>query len=263
MKRTVKKLIKSTVGAIGRPEANATRILTYHSIGPRRHDMTVSAADFTAQMRWLKENARVIPLEAAVQGEHGVALTFDDGFVDNLLHAAPVLKELGFPAAVFMVAGRAGGYLDNEPDPEHGRIMTFDELRQLAAMGVEIGGHTMTHPHLSQSAPAEQEWEISACRRVLEAELQREVRAFAYPYGSALDYSEESMRRVQEAGYAFACSNRYGRHNRGDDRWQVRRIWIDATDSLGSFAAKVSGRLDGLRLLDSSGGIRLRKWMNK
>lgn len=263
MKARIKSAIKNLLLSVPVAAAPGTRILTYHSIGPRRHDMTVSTEAFAAQMAWLGENARVISLDAAVAGEPGVALTFDDGFVDNLRNAAPVLARHAFPATVFMVAGRAGGYLDGEPDPAQGRLMTWEELREIRAFGVEIGGHTLSHPHLSALTEEEQRQEIFGCKAALEDGLGETITAFAYPYGSALDYTEATRGLAKEAGFNHACSNRYGPHQRGDDIWQVRRIWIDATDTLEPFQGKVAGRLDALRWLDSSAGIRARRWLQR
>lgn len=263
MKRLIKQSLKRVLRCAPPAGSPSTRILTYHSIGARRHDMTVSAADFAAQMAWLAEHAAVIPLADAVAGATGVAVTFDDGFVDNLRVAAPVMARHAFPATVFMVAGRAGGYLDGEPDPAEGRLMTWEEVRELCASGFEIGGHTLSHPHLSQLPVAEQEREIAGCKAAIEDAIGEEITAFAYPYGSALDYTAETMRLVADAGFHYACSNRYGPHRPGSDRWQVRRIWIDGTDSLETFVAKVTGRLDALAWLDSAVGIRARRWVQR
>jgi len=60
-----------------------------------------------------------------------------------------------------------------------------------------------------------------------------------------------------------AVSNRYGPNPPGADRWTLRRIWIDASDSLPTFQAKVTGRLDSLALLDSGWGLRARRALNR
>lgn len=263
MKQLLKRSIKSAVSLVGHQNPHATRILTYHSIGERRHEMTVGTADFRRQMQWLKDNARVITLEAAVEGQHGIALTFDDGFVDNLTNAAPILAEFEFPATVFMVAGRAGTYLDGEPDPAKGRLMTWDELRALQGFGITIGSHTMTHPHLAELPLEQQALEIGESKRILGENLQKPILLFAYPYGSALDYGDDTMRLVEQAGYRCGCSNRYGAHDSNSNRYEARRIWIDSTDELAMFIAKVTGRLDGLSFIDSDPAIRLRRWINK
>ena len=241
---------------------DGARILTYHSIGYRSHEMNVTPEDFAAQMAWLAQNRLVITLEEAALGVPGVAITFDDGYVDNLEHAAPILQENGMAATVFMVAGRAGATLDDDPHPEDGPIMNWEQLRELDALGIRIGSHTMSHPHLSQLLQNQQRQEIEDSKRILEQELTHPITTFAYPYGSALDYSATTTQLVQDAGYLLAVSNRYGTVRQGDNPYTLRRIWIDRTDTLDTFIAKVDGRLDGLRIFDSRLGIALRRLGN-
>lgn len=238
------------------------RILTYHSIGERDHEMNVSCLDFASQMQWLSEHATVISVGDAARGIPGVAITFDDGYVDNLTNAAPVLKDFGFPATVYMVAGKAGETLDHDTDKEHARLMTWDEVRALETTGVSIGGHTLTHARLSRLTEDEQEYEIQECTRILEKELGHPVESFAYPYGSALDYTAESISCVRRAGHQYAVSNRYGSVQSTSSTWELPRIWIDRTDTMTSFALKASGGLDILALQDCYWGIRLRRVIN-
>ena len=90
-KGTLKKAVKLAAATLGhvlpRHEA-ASRILTYHSVGTRDHDMNVSPEAFEQQMAWLAENQLARPLSDAVEGKPGVAVTFDDGYRDNLIEAA-------------------------------------------------------------------------------------------------------------------------------------------------------------------------------
>ena len=112
-KTTIKRAVKGVGAMLGRalPARTAVaRILTYHSVGSRDHEMNVSPPAFREQMEWLARSANVIPLAEAAASRPGVAVTFDDGYRDNLVHAAPVLEDLGIPATVFVVAGR-------RPDP--------------------------------------------------------------------------------------------------------------------------------------------------
>lgn len=238
-------------------------ILTYHSVGDRDHDMTVSVADFRAQVGWLAEHLEVIPAAKAAQGHPGVALTFDDGFRDNLVHAAPLLRAGGMCATVFVVAGRLGGLLDGERDPERGALMSLEELRELDSMGIEVGAHTLSHPRLSTLSESGQRAEIGGCKRVLEDQLGHAVEGFAYPFGSAFDYTEQSKALVEECGYRYGMSNRYGPNGPGFDPWSLRRIWIDRSDTLTTFQAKVTGRLDHLAWLDSPLGLRGRRILNR
>lgn len=224
--------------------------------------MNVSAGAFRDQIAWLADTHPVITVEQALDGVRGVAITFDDGYRDNLMNAQPVLERHGAPWTLFFVAGLAGKVLAHGRDPGGSTLLTWDEIRHLRDAGVEIGGHTMTHARLSSLAPEDQRREIVECRRLIEAETGESPAGFAYPYGSLLDYTDETVAIVQEAGFRYALSNRYGAVSDGD-RWKARRIWIDRTDSLDFFRSKVEGRLDRLRLLDSGLGIRARRMVRR
>lgn len=263
-KQWIKRAVKRGVClAGGFVRYTGARILTYHSVGARVHDMNVTPADFAAQMEWLAAHVRVISLRDAADGNEGVAITFDDGYRDNLTHAAPVLRRLGLPAACFVVSGRLGGVMVPDEAPATGALMTWDEVRAWAGMGFEVGGHTLTHPHLSCLDEAGQRREIYDGAGLIAEQLGAFPDSFAYPYGSLADYDDTSVRLVREGGFRYAVSNRYGTNPPNSDRWTLRRIWIDRTDSLATFQAKVTGRLDALAMLDSRLGIVLRRGMNR
>jgi peptidoglycan/xylan/chitin deacetylase (PgdA/CDA1 family) len=279
------------------------RILTYHSVGKRNHDMNVSPERFREQMEWLARNAEVIPLSAVLERQEGdepeqtlrqlplitsttaadtapfeskiqnpkskikgacrVAITFDDGYRDNLLNAAPILHALELSATVFIVAGRVGGTLDHD-DTGDGvdALMTWQDIEQWIALGLDVGCHSMTHRRLSQLSEDEQRSEIVDSLRLLRERTGHQIGAFAYPFGSAYDYDAISVRLVCEAGFACGLSNRYGVNGRRCDRWAMRRIWIDSTDDMRTFQAKVDGRLDILSILDSPAGLACRRALN-
>ncbi len=265
LKNGLKRGMKSAIGALGSMQKKGparARILTYHSIGHRRYEMNVTPKAFAAQMAWLASNQTVISIESAAAGGSGVALTFDDGYRDNLINALPILEHYGFPANVFVVSGCLGATLSSEKEPENGTLMSPEELREAASRGLTIGGHTRKHPRLSTLTPERQAEEIDGCKADLEEILEAPVNTFAYPYGSALDYDAESVAAVRRAGFELAFSNRYGPVDPADGPFTFRRIWIDSTDTLKSFEDKVSGRLDGLRLQDSALGIRARRILN-
>ncbi len=242
--------------------APCSRILTYHSVGIRDHEMNVTSDEFRRQMEWLAEHAEVLSLADAVEGAGGVAITFDDGYRDNLTFAAPILAELGLSATVFVVAGRVGMRLAHDRNAETGALMTWEEIRNIESMGWSIGGHSLTHRCLSGLTLAEQTIEIRECTRLLEDNLGHRIEAFAYPFGSALDFNQISKDLVRTHGYSYAVSNRYGVNAPGCDRWALHRIWIDRSDTRDSFRAKVLGGLDRLAWLDSPAGIRARRVVN-
>jgi len=266
-KSVVKGVVKGIAGTIGTilpAPQNVSRILTYHSVGGRDHEMNVRPNDFRVQMAWLARNSSVIPLADAARGRPGVAITFDDGYLDNLTEAAPILREFGIPATVFIVAAKVGKFLDHDVHTESSRLMTWDQIRELESMGIAIGAHTLTHARLSTLPASRQREEIAGCAELMAERLDHPIEAFAYPFGSAADYDERSKSLVQEAGFAYACSNRYGINAvERLDPWSLRRIWIDRTDSLLTFQRKVLGQLDLLCMMEGRPALIARRLLNR
>ena len=105
------------------------------------------------------------------------------------------------------------------------RPLSAGEVTRLASSSVvELGAHTETHPVL-QGLPAEtQEREILSSRRRLQALTGREVRFFAYPYGTSADYDGVSRDTVRRAGFAAACTTTEDVVRPGVDAWQLPRV---------------------------------------
>ena len=103
--------------------AAESAILTYHRVGPPAYEgdrLSLSVVEFEAQLQWLHESGvRVVPLadlaESTANGARGewrVSLTFDDGYVDALTTAMPLLERYGFPATFFVVGAALEGALE-------------------------------------------------------------------------------------------------------------------------------------------------------
>jgi peptidoglycan/xylan/chitin deacetylase (PgdA/CDA1 family) len=91
--------------------------------------------------------------------------------------------------------------------------MTWDEIRELRAAGMRIGGHTVNHPVLARLPADEQEQEIVDCKRRLEQELAESIRYFSYPFGER-DSFDETTRAIlaeNDVEYAFSLYNGYRR----------------------------------------------------
>lgn len=107
------------------------------------------------------------------------------------------------------------------------RAVTATELSELAQSGcIDIGGHTMTHPVLSALSADAQYAEVVGGRQRLESLIGRRVLAFAYPYGTAQDFTEETAEIVRAAGFHAACTTIPGSIESGDDPFRLRRCPI-------------------------------------
>ena len=93
------------------------QVLTYHRVNDD-HDPffpSVPTAVFERQMAWLAKAYRVFTVETLVERlrrgtlpRNAIALTFDDGYRDNLTHAAPILARHGLKATIFLATGYIG-----------------------------------------------------------------------------------------------------------------------------------------------------------
>jgi peptidoglycan/xylan/chitin deacetylase (PgdA/CDA1 family) len=156
-----------------------------------------------------------------------VALTFDDAFADFADAALPLMAQRGMTGTLYVptayVGGRSGWLRE---EGEQGRSMlTWAALQDVAAAGVEIGGHSHSHAQLDLLSMSAVRAEVSACKAELEDGLGRPVRSFAYPFG----YSRKGVRgALAAAGFDHACSVRDLAYD-GDDRWTVPR-WTVTPD---------------------------------
>ena len=186
--------------------------LAYHAVGdvPLRddpHGLFVRAEDLRLHIAKLREwGYRLVSFgqlaALAAENEAGghAALTFDDGFVDNLDTLAPLLAELAAPATVFVVSGWLGKSHRSAPWT---RVVSAEELRALHLLGVEIGAHSVTHPDLSRVGYAEALAELEQSKRDLEAVIGAPVEVAAYPYGRA---GADTVRAASDAGFRAACA---------------------------------------------------------
>ena len=221
------------------------RILMYHAVCslPENPNRIVTPPSlFKAQMRYLRRRKlRGVSMRELLRAERAgnarglIGLTFDDGYENFLQDALPVLERFGFSATVFMVAGMFGE--ENrwefrfDPRPRM-QLLTVDGVREVAARGMEVGSHTMTHPKLSHLEPEMLEEEVSGSRQVLSEVLGEAVEGFSYPYGFIDGASVEAVRR---AHYAYACAVVVRVEQ---STYDLPRITV-AEDNLPKFAAKL------------------------
>lgn len=114
--------------------------------------------------------------------------------------------------------------------------MTWDMLREAAAAGVEIGGHTVTHPVLARLSPTEQAWQVDQCRLRIEQEIGRPMRLFSYPVGGRQSFDDHTRAALarNDVRYAFSYYGGY-QSTRRWDRFDIRRVAVESVTNPASF----------------------------
>ena len=158
-------------------------------------------------------------------------ITFDDGYADNCTAAIPWLLENQIPFTYFVASNHVQSGEPFAHDLAHGQSLTpntVDQLREMAAAGVEIGAHTRTHADLGSITDEQQLYdEIVGSKRDLEAMIDRPVRYFAFPFGLPENLSTDAFRIAFEAGMWGVCSAYGGYNLPGDDPFHLQRIHGD------------------------------------
>jgi peptidoglycan/xylan/chitin deacetylase (PgdA/CDA1 family) len=189
-------------------------ILMYHGVAEVAEDpnqLCVTPSRFAEQMTWLKKHGlrgvRIGELVDAMRAgcRRGlVGITFDDGYVSVLEAALPQLVRHGFTASMFIISGRLGGSNEWDEGPKW-PLMSPDQVGQLAAAGMEIGSHGVTHVRLAGLGADQLEAEVSGSRTDIAGLVNGPIRGFAYPYGSM---DAAAQQAVRNAGYDYACAVR-------------------------------------------------------
>lgn len=108
--------------------------------------------------------------------------------------------------ALYKLSNALGVTLPDSPPDEY-HPLTWDQVCELDAGGVEIGSHTVTHPILTRTEPLQLHAELSQSKTRLETVLKRKVDLFCYPNGN---YNEQVVRETERAGYRCAVTTDFG-----------------------------------------------------
>jgi len=221
-------------------------ILLYHSVGGKP-PYGVSPQRFEEQMSWVKKQFRVVrlcDLPKAVQSEASDAnlacITFDDGCRDNFEVALPILDRFGLKATFFIATGFLNGTFRTSTGEEYS-AMTPKQVQELAALGHEVGAHTVTHPKLTRLPPTQAYAEIINSKSYLEDLLGSPVTSFAYPKG---DYNAAVRSLVVQAGFQVAVTIREGLVGDQPDWLSLPRVWVSGMLGTKGFKARLSPAID-------------------
>jgi len=247
-------------------------VLMYHHVAPRPGDMvTVTPEVFEGQMRHLAEagysTLSLDDLLSIVRGEtepprRAVAITFDDGWLDNRMHAFPVLRKYRLRAAVFVVTDwveRASG-----PESEDGPNVSLPphrEMRERAERGeargvvldwerigemrnselVRFYSHTRSHVNCGRVPEEIVAEELLSAKKTLEDRLGSPCPYLSWPYGK---FTPRATAIAREARYEAVFTTRHGVVRRGDDPFDLPRIVVK--DSVPWFGRRMAVYTDSL-----------------
>ncbi|MFE4757232.1 polysaccharide deacetylase family protein [Streptomyces mirabilis] len=225
-------------------------ILMYHSIAAAPNDATrelsVGPEAFAEQMALLGDQG-FTPVDTAALAarwrsggplpERPVLITFDDGYEGVHRHGLPVLAKHGFAATLFVSTGWIKGAYDTGGGLD--AMLSWAQVRELAAEQVEIGGHSHTHPQLDQLSDDALRFEVLRCKEIIAVELGSRPASFAYPYG----YSSRRVRQmVRETGFAQSLAVGNGLARRRQGPYALQRVTVRRSTGIEEFERLVEGR---------------------
>jgi len=227
-------------------------ILMYHEIaGPADtgSHLAVPPSQFAAQLGYLHDAgfhtvtagtlAEIMNGGAGRLPDRTVVLTFDDGFEDFHRQALPLLERYGFTATLYVTTGwvQDAGPLPAGQRP--GRMLSWDQVAEVADAGVEIGAHSQLHPQLDQLPRRRLREELRVSKADLEDRLGRPVPGLAYPFG----YSSAAVREeARDAGHGYACAVGNTLPRPGTDPLALPRLTVRRSTSMAAFRQFTNSR---------------------
>jgi peptidoglycan/xylan/chitin deacetylase (PgdA/CDA1 family) len=219
-------------------------ILTYHYVRqppPMSADwmgyrLSVSPADFSAQMDWLATNhyhpVDFNDVRAYFAGKRPlparpVVITLDDGYADLYTTAYPILRAHHFKAVAYIVTSFVG-----QP-----RYVTSAQLLEMDRRGIQIASHTVEHANIAGNASFYTALrQTTDSKRWLENLLDHPVVDFAYPSGK---FNSQAIAALKQAGYDTAVTEMFSVEHSMGDRYTWTRVRVGGGESLSDFAASL------------------------
>ena len=221
-------------------KANQAVILMYHSIGHQGEFFQATVQEFAKHMDYLAKNKfNVIGLsklsadlsQGAGLPKKTVAITFDDGYLDNYSLAWPILKEHCFPAIIFVNTAELG-QTRMARGGHRLPLMSDKEILEMAKNGlVEFGSHCHHHVKLVNLAEPEMTEEFKQSKKALQDLLGKKPEILAYPSGRYND----SVKATAKKYFTTAVTVRPGVVKPGDDLLALKRNSVDRSVSFTQF----------------------------
>jgi peptidoglycan/xylan/chitin deacetylase (PgdA/CDA1 family) len=125
-----------------------------------------------------------------------------------------------------------------------GLHLSWDQVREMAQNGIEMGSHTISHPILTRISIEQVKEELVESKKRIEAEIGMPVKSFAYPNGGVADFTPRISGLLRESGYHLAFSLIPGPTSFAtvkENPYAIRRIFLLHADSFSRFVGKMTG----------------------
>lgn len=227
-------------------------VLMYHHINHHAGDtVTVTPEVFAAQMQFLSaegyQTLSADELLSFIQGKQfgsgkSVAITFDDGWLDNYLYAVPVLQRNRFKATFFIITNRADEASKRErqlnldiPDHETAKkliqsdaaesvVLDWELIRELdSGTFFRFYSHTASHSRIASLSSQQMHAELIQSKERLEAETGRNCEYLCWPYGS---FTPEAVGIAEKVGYTAIFTTIDGVCEAGSNPFLLKRIEV-------------------------------------
>jgi len=223
------------------PNREVGRILCYHSVGQSSWGVNdVSPGAFRRQIELaLSRGFRFVPAAELVRtggGPKDLAVTFDDGLKSVLTHAAPILSEFRVPWSAFIVSdwSEAGQGWPSDT------FLNWRDVERIAALGAEIGSHSVSHPDFRNLSLAETQDQLGLSRQVLKDRVGIDTTSFAIPFGQSKNWPAMAARAARDVGYDVV----YAQAEETRPAGTIARTFVTRFDGPRIFRALLGGAFD-------------------
>lgn len=250
-----RRLLQSAFERFNPRPAGRSVVLCYHSVRP--HSLTAYSTHtqvFERHLAWLAEHCEVVDFSEAQRpaGRPRVSITFDDGYLDNVQYAVPLLETYGLEATFFVTTG----FIERDPtalawvqqtygmDLEQIQPLDKVALAELFSTGMPVGAHTHTHRRLRDLSLSEQRDELERSKAILEQHLGVEIQTMAYPFGlPAVAFDRRTVEIARGLGYRQVGAVQYRGVRPSDDPFRIPRFVL-TNETERELEAIVYGGLD-------------------
>jgi peptidoglycan/xylan/chitin deacetylase (PgdA/CDA1 family) len=200
-------------------------VLAYHEL-----EAEPIAYQYALPCRQFEDHLRLAVMlrSESDSSQERLVISFDDGHISHYSAAVPLLEKYSCKAIFFVIAGRIGERKD---------FMTWEQLKELIAMGHRVEAHGWSHSFLTSCSDSELQTEIKGAKEIMEDRLGAPVNALSAPHGR---WDDRTLRVCEEAGYTQLYTS-----NPWDSRRSLRHV-------------DVIGRLV---VMQSMSAERLQRWL--